>query len=454
MEVGDYIILEMCLTEEWKHGTLHYCNHDTCFSPICFICELIKQNPLLEYNPKRFNFHIRLKDKVPFPVAANKWTPIVLTLSDMLVIWSTHQNCANITSVTNGSFLSHVMRFSSNKADEDITGQIFKWSTAFDNALFETNKINMSKRISFGDVDMNEKYYQMNKSEKGLCIIINNNTFKETWKVKLGIEKQIRKKFMTQKTMSNYEEIFSRNNFECQTYENLTKQQMLYVMSTNRMQGSYKALVIILLTSSARTFCGENFIYDRQTNDCYVPITFENLLMQFNDNNCPLFLGKPKIIIIDGPRGELVHDFRNKQTYETCKSVSQILDTQFSFLRENPDMIECDIRIPFGTFLYGNNIKIGTYYDSGFTIKTEIRNEAKFLKIVPNFELHAERTVAELQHLSEYDGNYRYLEKTKIRDMPSSSANIVSLHNATVDKYIDCGKIDSAYCFCDMCSND
>ncbi|RWS20787.1 caspase-8-like protein, partial [Leptotrombidium deliense] len=305
----EVFILELSLAGVYESGIFKLFVQETNFDLKLFLRELIEQNPHLEYVPKMIVVDIFFKQKqfeyIDFTERkrSEKLDSVVQTASnydylentsDILIIWSTIRNYANILSVNIGSFLSfmisHYLKVS-HSVELNLQYHLNALRMYFYQQPFELNNINLRKKVVFGQDDETEGVYNLTSSTNGLCIIIRNDKFPEN----------LRQKFVTHKTVKNYKDGFERHGFECRTFNDMTALEIwnnLSNVSKDKVLESHNALVIILI-SNTDTFENVDVIYGNDGNY----FTMNNLKMLFNDDSCTALKGKLKLFIIDGPRG-------------------------------------------------------------------------------------------------------------------------------------------------------
>ncbi|RWS21325.1 caspase-8-like protein, partial [Leptotrombidium deliense] len=305
----EVFILELSLAGVYESGIFKLFIQETIIDLKLFLRELIVQNPLLEYVPKMIFVDILLNEEqfeyIDFTETkrSEKLDSVVKTeskydylknTSDMLIIWSTIRNYANILSVNIGSFLSfmisHYLKVS-HSVEINLQYHLNVLRMYSYQQPFELNNINLQKAVVFGQDDETKGVYNLTSSTNGLCIIIRNEKFPE----------HMRQKYVTDKTVKNYKDGFERHGFKCRTFNDLSALEMweqLSIVSKDKVLESHNALVIILI-SNTDTFENVDVIYGNDGNY----FTMNNLKMLFNDKSCTALKGKLKLFIIDGPRG-------------------------------------------------------------------------------------------------------------------------------------------------------
>ncbi|RWS21306.1 caspase-8-like protein, partial [Leptotrombidium deliense] len=330
----DVFILEMTVTGFDEGDVFNlYNNYDkTYFDVNNFLHLLIEQNSHLKWQPKILVFDV---------------CPI-----NMLILWSTTRGYANRVSLIAGSYFSDIFRSclkTSHSCEGHLLYHLEEFRLNYHQLPFQISTINLLKHITFGREEKTELYHNLGDETKKLCIIINNENFPHN----------LKKKYMTSKTVENYEVALERHNFECRKFTNLKCSDMWETLSTlseDESLKSYEALVVILISIS-QTIKNKDVIYG--TDGEY--ITMNDLIVLFSDEYCESLKGKVKMLVIDGPRGEKIPANRSEEDQQGIKAISELFDTSVSHLKNMPNSFSLNVNTAFGNFVTGNCIPISLY---------------------------------------------------------------------------------------------
>ncbi|RWS22498.1 hypothetical protein B4U80_13549 [Leptotrombidium deliense] len=407
-----------------------------------FFQTLMKNHPRLRYLPKMIFLNISVLDpccgyieyinlfateKENSEITKNE-NKNYTTNSEMFIIWSTVSGFANLNGFHIGSCFSYLVR--------EILRQSLSTKIGFTYLLskesiypIEINNVNAHKIIVFGNIESENAYDVKN----GLCVIIENKCFPENMKPN----------YLSHITADNFEEAFECHNFEVRRDLHDAPAALmcdyLKKIAADSKLNRYTALVIIIISKS-ETILNANVIYG--SDNQY--ISMNNLKMLFSDENCKALKGKLKLFIIDGPRGDSIPDYRNKDDVEIYSNVSQLFDKDISCAKNMPDNINFTIDTPMGHMNLGNTIIVG------------VSRERVQIKAMPQNNRHrfnifkGETCIATLDDLSEYDFGYTYWEKTNASIVDSSVGKILFSRRRNNSKIPDRSKFKSAKCFCEI----
>ncbi|RWS26514.1 caspase-7-like protein [Leptotrombidium deliense] len=451
-------ILEIAITGIMHKGKFILWYEDDVFELNKFMRQLIAQNPQLEFAQKIINIQVILyqnqyeqiefgvtarNEKVNFANKSNSLSDIT-AISDMLIIWPTCRGYANYVSLASGSTLSFniaLLLKTSHSREMNFTDALTKFTVTPKNYKlpFEYTEINLRKKIIFGQPELSDtpEFYNLNSDTNGYCIIINNKTF----------PKQLRQKFMTDKTVENYKDAFKRQNFECKIFDDKTAAEMwqlLIDVASDEALESHNALVIVIISSS-EAVDNDDIIYGTD-GEC---ITTNALKMLFSDDVCDTLKGKLKLFIIDAPRGEFISDYRSKDEIESCENLSNIFDTRLSLMKNVAESLVYCLITPFGQFVTGSYFPIEGFSFDSFYIKVITESGVKSFKIIHSHSNKPKDTcVAVLDELSEYDNLLQYWESTRKKNVTQSHEYKFHFLFHSNCRFPKLEKFEFAQCFC------
>ncbi|RWS27849.1 hypothetical protein B4U80_12834 [Leptotrombidium deliense] len=421
----------------------------------CFLRELLLRNCQLEFSPKIIHVHVILLQNEYEQVHNNlnlrgqrinvsrygDSLQDISSISDMLFIWSTCSGYANHMMLDTGSNLSfniaQTLRISHSQ-QRNFQPLLIFLGTTLNECPLEYTDLNIGKAIVFGNHELSEKCYKLNGDVNGYCIIINNQKFPQ----------QFRQKYLTHITVKNYSEAFKRQNFECKIFNDLTCSQMwqcLIDVSLDKTLLTHNALVIIIVSIS-EAIDNVDVIYGIDGD--YITVSALKLL--FTDQSCEALKDKLKLFIVDGPRGECVNDYRNKQQIDLCENFSKVIDTRLHFMTDKLEDYLFQFNTPFGKLTHLNDFKVvsSLYKFEFYYFKQVLENGKKFLKIfVAHQNQQYDTCVAILDDFSEYD-EISFWEKTR-KENTLEECKVLLNSNA----YCRSPKVEmleSARCFCDL----
>ncbi|XP_064460059.1 caspase-3-like [Ornithodoros turicata] len=130
--------------------------------------------------------------------------------------------------------------------------------------------------------------YQMRRSPRGKCVIINNYDFRDLLELREG----------SQLDVQRLDRLFKALGFEVIVRQDKTKTEiveLLKTLSDERHQKDADCFVLILMSHG-----DQDIFYDVEKEE----IEINSLIGMFNNINCPTLCGKPKLFFIQACRGD------------------------------------------------------------------------------------------------------------------------------------------------------
>ncbi|RWS20801.1 hypothetical protein B4U80_14222, partial [Leptotrombidium deliense] len=174
-----------------------------------------------------------------------------------------------------------------------------------------------------------------------------------------------------------------------------------------------------------------------------------HLISLFCNNACPQLRGKGKVIILDGPRGDNMYDFRRQDQVETCQVMKKIIDCKLT-MEFNYPFNSFDIYTPFAEIhMQQKRLLCGSRYFPCFLFTHTEDEEVAYEIVEIDYFDKSDRCLVKLNNIRELVTYTRYWE-TWGHLKKSGHVNYVfcNLH-PKYSRFPNLERIQNAQCFCD-----